>query len=91
VARLAGALWPGHNLLQPLPALDQCRGGLTTKIHALTDGEGLSVKFMITPGDTHDIQAVAELLTDIRKGQMVLGDKAYDANWLRDRVVEQGG
>jgi transposase len=66
-------------------------GGLTTKIHALTDGDGLPVKFVITPGNTHDIQAAAELLSDIRKGQMVLGDKAYDANWLRDYVSDRGG
>jgi transposase len=51
----------------------------------------LPVKFVITPGNTHDIQAAAALLTDIRKGQMVLGDKAYDANWLRDSIAEQGG
>jgi transposase len=74
----------------PDRCLGRIRGGLTTKIHALTDGEGLPVKFVITPGNTHDIQAAAELLTDIRKGQMVLGDKAYDANWLKDSVAEQG-
>lgn len=62
--------------------LGRSRGGLTTKIHALTDGEGLPVKFVIAPGNTHDIQAAAELLADICKGQMVLVDKAYDANWL---------
>lgn len=49
------------------------------------------MKFVITPGNTHDIQAAAELLTDIRKGQMVLADKAYDANWLRDYVSDRGG
>lgn len=46
---------------------------------------------MITPGNTHDIQAATELLADIRPGQMVLGDKAYDANWLRDYVSDRGG
>ena len=51
----------------------------------------MPIKFVITPGNTHDIQAAAELLTDIRKGQMVLGDKAYDANWLRDYVSDRGG
>jgi transposase len=51
----------------------------------------LPVKFVITPGNTHDIQAATDLLTDIRKGQMVLGDKAYDANWLRDYVSDRGG
>ena len=39
----------------------QSRGGLTPKIHALTDADGLPVKLVITPGQTHDIQAAAEL------------------------------
>jgi transposase len=49
------------------------------------------VKLVITPGQTHDIKAAAELLSDIRKGQMVLADRAYDADWLRNMVSEQGG
>lgn len=49
------------------------------------------MKCIITPGNTHDIQAARALLADIRQGQMVLGDKAYDANWLRDYVAERGG
>jgi transposase len=57
----------------------------------LTDDDGLPVKISITPGNTHDIQAAAALLSDIRQGQMVLGDKAYDANWLRNMVTAQGG
>jgi transposase len=67
------------------------RGGLTTKIHALTDGLGLPVKIAITPGQDHDITAAAELLTGIRKGQMLLADKAYDADWLREMVRDKGG
>lgn len=49
------------------------------------------MKLVITPGQTHDIKAAAELLSDIRKGQMVLADRAYDADWLRTMVSAQGG
>ena len=45
---------------------------------------------MITPGQTHDIKAAAELLATVGKGQMVIADKAYDADWLRAMVTEQG-
>jgi transposase len=45
----------------------------------------------ITPGQTHDIQAAADLLGGIRQGQMVLADRAYDADWLRAMVGERGG
>jgi transposase len=48
------------------------------------------VKFVITPGNTHDTQAATELLADIGPSPMVLGDKACDANWLRDDVAERG-
>lgn len=75
----------------PDRCLGRSRGGLTTKIHALTDDDGLPVKLVITPGQTHDIKAAAELLSDIRKGQMVLADRAYDADWLRNMVSEAGG
>lgn len=50
----------------------------------------MPVKVVITPGQTHDIQAAAELLADIGKGQMVLADKAYDADWLRAMVTDRG-
>jgi len=49
------------------------------------------VKIVITPGQTHDIKAAAELLADIRQGQMVLADRAYDADWLRAMVADGGG
>ena len=45
------------------------------------------MKIVITPGQTHDIKAAAELLTDIRSGQTVLADRAYDADWLRALVA----
>jgi transposase len=38
-----------------------------------------------------DIRDPHQPLRDIRKGQMVPPDKAYDADWLRDMVTEQGG
>jgi transposase len=56
----------------------------------LTDDIGLPVKLVITPGQTHDIQAAAELLSGVTKGQMVLADRAYDADWLRNMLYEKG-
>lgn len=49
------------------------------------------MKLVTTPVQTHDIQAAAELLKDTRKDQMLLADRAYDADWLRGLVFEQGG
>ena len=38
-----------------------------------------------------DIQAAAELLADLSHSQMLLADRAYDADWLRSMVGEKGG
>ena len=51
----------------------------------------MQVKLAITPRQTHDIQAAVELLGDIRRGLMVLADRAHDAEWLRGMVFKQGG
>lgn len=75
----------------PDRCLGRSRGGLTTKIHAPTDADGLPVNVTITPGQTHDIRAAAALLADVRQGQMVLADRAYDADWLRAMVSDKGG
>jgi transposase len=65
------------------------RGGLTTKIHAAVDGRGLPIRLCITPGQVHDMQAVAYLLADLKPGAMLLADKGYDADhvrqWAQDR------
>ena len=70
--------------------MGRSRGGLTTKIHALTDKNGLPVRLMITPGQAHDITVAAELLTGLSQGQTLLADKAYDADWLRQQMKDQG-
>ena len=66
------------------------RGGLTTKVHALTDARGLPIKLALTPGQAHDANGAAMLLTNLANGSVLLGDKAYDADWIRERIEAQG-
>jgi transposase len=63
---------------------------LTTKIHALTDARGLPIKILLTPGQAHDLLGADTLLIDLGEGDVLLGDKAYDADWLRQRIEAQG-
>ena len=70
--------------------MGRSRGGLTTKVHALTDARGLPIKLVLTPGQVHDANGAAMLLTDLTDGGVVLGDKAYDADWIRQRIEAQG-
>ena len=70
--------------------MGRSRGGLTTKIHALTDAHGLPLELVLTPGQAGDCPVVARLLGHLRQGTIVLADKAYDADWLR-RQIEAAG
>ena len=63
---------------------------MTTKIHALTDARGLPIKVLLTPGQAHDLLGADTLLTTLGEGDIILGDKAYDADWLRQRIEAQG-
>ena len=70
--------------------MGRSRGGLTTKIHALTDARGRPLRLTLTPGQSHDSLGAAELLQDLDGAAFVLGDKAYDADWIRDLLEAQG-
>ncbi len=69
--------------------MGRSRGGLTTKIHALVDARGLPLRFELTPGQAHDSQAAAKLLDELQPDCFVLADKAYDADWIRERIEAQ--
>ena len=70
--------------------MGKSRGGLTTKIHALTNQDGLPIRFELTPGQAHDAPVCKRLLDALQPSQHVLADKAYDADWIREMIWEQG-
>jgi transposase len=62
---------------------------LTTKIVALVDALGNLVRFVLLPGQTHDLVGVKPLIQDV-EFDMFLGDKAFDADWLRSKLDDRG-
>jgi transposase len=66
--------------------MGRSRGGLTTKIHTLTDTQGRPLRFILTAGQTHDVTTAADLLAD-RNPAGVIADKAYDSNALRELIA----
>ena len=59
-------------------AIGRTKGGLNTKIHAIVDGLGNPVAFLLSPGNENDSTHAIELMsmTDI-SGSNLLADKAY--------------
>ena len=70
--------------------MGRSQGGLTTKIHALVNGNGLGLRFLLTPGEAHDAPPCRILLDVVQPNQMVLADRAYDAGWIRRMIWERG-
>ncbi len=70
--------------------MGRSRGGLTTKIHALVDAYGLPVRLKLTEGQAHDGRSAQDMLGTVRAGTILLADRAYDSNALRERLAERG-
>ena len=69
--------------------MGRSRGGLTTKIHAVVDAEGRPIALDLTAGQKHDSQMSLPMLSAMRKGTIVLADKAYDTNALRNAADQK--
>ncbi len=61
--------------------MGRSRGGLTTKLHCVTDGTGKPLKFLITAGQTADCTQAESLLKG-QKAKAVLADKGYDTDTI---------
>ena len=56
---------------------------MTTKIHALVDALGNPLRFLLTPGQVHDLIGADALLPQMA-ADVLIADKAFDAD---DRVI----
>jgi len=70
-------------------ALGRSRGGISTKIHLISDAHGNPLDFLITPGQAHESRSAEALLCGW-KAEYVLGDRAYDGDPVR-KVIEAMG
>lgn len=70
--------------------LGRSRGGLTTKIHVVVDARGLPIRLGLTAGQAHDAQIADMLLDHLGPGTVLLADKAYDADRIRELIQGQG-
>ncbi len=70
--------------------MGRSRGGLTTKIHALVDANGLPISLKLTEGQAHDGRSAADMLGRLGQGQILLADRGYDSDALRRALAERG-
>ena len=70
--------------------MGRSRGGLTTKIHALVDANGLPIALKLTPGQAHDGRSAEDMLESVEAGDILLADRAYDSDGLRESLERRG-
>ena len=75
-------------------ALGRSRGGMSTKIHILCDGQGHPLHAEVTAGQVHESTALDTLLVEIDQSLLdaqghriawptaLAGDKGYRADWI---------
>ncbi len=59
-------------------SMGRSRGGLTSKIHAVVDTNGLPVRLGLTAGEAHDNRLALKLLSRLKSGAMLLADRRLD-------------
>ena len=62
---------------------------MSARLRALCDALGYLVKFALMPGQRHDSKGVEELIRN-QKFEALLADKAFDVQWLIERLQVQG-
>src|SRR5215208_2236926 len=70
-------------------AIGRSKGGMTTKILALTDALGHLVRVVLLPGQRFDTAGVAPLIEGIEFGALI-ADKAFDSNDIIANLNERG-
>ncbi|MBF0852429.1 IS5 family transposase [Gluconobacter sp. R75690] len=74
----------------PRRLIGRTKGGMNTKLHAITDQNGRPLSFFMTAGQISDYTGATALLDSLPAAQWMLGDRGYDADWFRDALEEKG-
>ena len=70
--------------------IGRTKGGLKTKLHAVTDAKGRPLKFFMTAGEVSDYTGAAALLGSLPAAEWMIADRGYDADWFRDALKDKG-
>ncbi|WP_293878138.1 MULTISPECIES: IS5 family transposase [unclassified Sphingomonas] len=72
-------------------AIGRSRGGLSTKINALVDQDGLPLRITLSAGQASDKAAVGALIDGLPPARALVADRGYDARAVIDLVRLHGG
>lgn len=69
--------------------IGRTKGGMNTKLHAVTDTQGRPIRLNVTAGRISDYTGAAALIEALPKVDWLLADRGYDADWFRKRLEDK--
>ena len=63
---------------------------MNTKLYAICDSRGRPLDLFITAGQVSDYIGARALLSGLPNVEWLLGDRGYDADWLREALQDKG-
>jgi transposase len=70
--------------------IGRTKGGLNTKLHAVTDAKGRPLRFFMTAGQVSDHTGAAALLSSLPAADWLIADRGYDADRFREALKDKG-
>ena len=70
--------------------IGRTKGGMNTKLHAVTDARGRPIRFFMSAGQVSDYTGAAALLGRLPKADWLPADRGHDADWLRKTFETRG-
>ncbi|WP_333712747.1 IS5 family transposase [Yoonia sp.] len=69
--------------------IGRTKGGMNTKLHAITDAIGRPITFFMSAGQDSDYTGAAALLGELPNADWLIADRGYDADWFRDALKDK--
>ena len=70
--------------------IGRTKGGLNSKLHTVTDGLGRPLRMLQTAGQDSDHRGAGIFMWNLPPAKILIPDRGYDADWLRDTLKEKG-
>jgi transposase len=70
--------------------IGRTKGGLNSKLHAVCDGAGPPVIFLLTEGQMSDHKGAALIYPMLPEAETLIADKGYDSDAFREALAGRG-
>lgn len=66
------------------------KGGMNTKLYAVTDTSGRPIRLFIPAGQASDYTGAAALMNSLSEADWLLADTGYDSDWFCETLAAKG-